>query len=102
MLAPNLGDSGAGMIVLAGKDERVPVGGTAHLCVGAVEYHQRELFIVLLGSERGGKAKRSNIGAHLPGISSLILVMAGKGIAQLQDGGGIECQVVGHEDVAPV
>src|SRR6185437_9938271 len=90
------------MVVLAGKDERIPVGGATQLRVSAVEYHQGEQFIVLLRGERGGKAKRSDIGAYLAWVASLILVMACEGVAQLQDRGGVERQIVRYEDVAPV
>src|SRR5208337_5687790 len=87
MFAPNFSDGGAGVADLAGEDKRVPIASATELVAGAGEVakdNDWEEFVVLRGGQRGRQAQLGKIGANLPGISSLTLVVAGKRIAQLQ------------------
>jgi len=107
MLAMNFGESGARVAVHARIKKQIEVGGAANSFRAAgrgyvVERHNGELFDDLLRGQRGGKAQLRNVDAAVGLLPLLSLVVAGKGVAQIQDGRGIEGQVVGHQDVAPV
>ena len=101
VLTVNFGDGGVGIAVLAGIHKVVVVGGAPDPLPYVGKDHEGELFEDLLCRQRGGKTELGNVGVAVSGVT-LVFVMAGKGIAQIQDGGGIEGQVVGEENIAAV
>src|SRR5271165_2125522 len=102
MLAVNLGEDGVGVAVLAGIDEIVVVGGATNTSAHVVEKNVGQLFEDDLCGQRGGKALSRNVVAQVRCWASLFLEVPRKGIAQVQDRGGIERKVVSQKKVAPV
>ena len=80
MLAPNLGDGGVGIAVLAGVRKVIEVGGAPDSLAQIVKEGEGELFEDLLRRQGGGKTELRNVSVTESRIS-LILAMAGKRIA---------------------
>ena len=102
VLAPDLGDGSVGIAVLAGILKRVVVRGAADAAAHIAEGHEGEQLVHLLRSQRGREAQGGDVEAHLSWISTLILVVAGKRIPQLQNSRGVDRVIVRQQDIAPV
>ncbi len=102
MFSPNLRDRGVDVAVLAGIAKVVVVGGATDASANVIKEDEGQLFEDHLRSQRGGKTLSRNIVAQVRWRPTLILVVARKGVTQIQDGGGIQGQVIRDENIAPV
>src|ERR1019366_6934364 len=102
MLAPELRDGSVGVVVFTRILERVVVRSAADATSRIVEDHEGEEFVDLLCGQRRRKAQRRDVESDLSRVAALILVVAGKRIAQLENRSRTKRVVIGQQEVAPV